>query len=100
MCLGAFHTLSQQLHVDHFLSFVSLSKFRTFCVSSSPKPTLLQIYIAMSIWASLNFAFLDRSKTGLILGTLLAVGAPLAEAVIVSFGLWHYERQDSKSLEG
>lgn len=34
----------------------------------------------------------DRSKTGLGLGALLAVGAPLAEAVIVAFGLWHYDR--------
>lgn len=46
----------------------------------------------MSVWAGLNFAFLDRSKTGLILGLLLAIGAPLAEAVIVALGLWHYER--------
>lgn len=53
---------------------------------------MLQIYAAMGLWTGVNYAFLDRSKTGLILGVLLAVAAPLAEAVIVALGLWHYER--------
>ena len=40
-----------------------------------------------AIWAST-----DRSKAGLILGSLLAVFAPLGEAGAVALGLWHYDR--------
>lgn len=38
------------------------------------------------------WAITDRTKTGLGLSALLAVAAPLGEAVIVALGLWHYER--------
>ena len=47
---------------------------------------------SMRLWAGLNFAFLYFSRKGLILGILLAVAAPLTEAVTVALGLWHYKR--------
>lgn len=38
---------------------------------------------------------LDGSKTGALLGALLAVGAPLTEIFIVNVAqLWHYDRPD------
>lgn len=45
--------------------------------------------------AGANWLVFDGTKTGAILGALLAVGAPLGEVFIVNvLGLWHYDRPD------
>jgi hypothetical protein len=58
-----------------------------------------KIYPVMAACTAFNWLFLDRTKTGLLLGSLLAVGAPLGEAVIAN-GLhwWHYSRPDTPVL--
>ena len=49
----------------------------------------------MAVTAAINWWNLDRTKTGLLLGLLLAVGAPTADSVLVNFlHLCHYDRPD------
>lgn len=59
-----------------------------------------QIYPVMAACTAFNWAVIDRTKSGIILGSLLAVGAPLGEAVIAN-GLhwWHYTRPDTPFLD-
>lgn len=55
----------------------------------------MQIHLVLAATAVFNWVALDRSKTGLVLGPLLAVGAPAAESFIVNvLHLWHYDRPD------
>lgn len=51
--------------------------------------SLIMGSMAVAIWKAV-----DGTKTGLSLGALLAVGAPLTECLIVLAGLWHYDRPD------
>ncbi len=49
----------------------------------------------MALAAGANWAAFDGTRTGLILGALLAVGAPVSETFIVNvLGWWHYDRPD------
>jgi len=59
-----------------------------------------QIYPVMAVCTAFIWAKFDRTKTGLILGALLAIGAPAGEAVIAN-GLhwWHYARPDTPYLD-
>ena len=59
----------------------------------------VQIYPIMATCTAAIWALVDRSKAGVVLGLLLAVGAPLGEAVIAN-GLhwWHYSRPDTPFL--
>lgn len=54
-----------------------------------------KIYPVMALCTAAIWQLTDRTKTSLGLGALLFVGAPLAEAVIVALGLWHYDRPDN-----
>lgn len=55
----------------------------------------LQISAIMALAAGANWAAFDGTRTGLILGALLAVGAPVSETFIVNvLGWWHYDRPD------
>ena len=60
---------------------------------------MLQIYPVMAACTAFVYLKFDRTKTGLILGALLAIGAPAGEAVIAN-GLhwWHYDRPDTPFL--
>ncbi|EIE21281.1 hypothetical protein COCSUDRAFT_43577 [Coccomyxa subellipsoidea C-169] len=54
-----------------------------------------QISAILALAATANWAAFDGTRTGIILGALLAVGAPLSESVIVNvLGWWHYDRPD------
>ena len=61
---------------------------------------MLQIYPVMAACTAFIYLKFDRTKTGLILGALLAIGAPAGEAVIAN-GLhwWHYDRPDTPFLD-
>lgn len=55
----------------------------------------MQISAILALAATANWAAFDGTRTGIILGALLAVGAPLSESVIVNvLGWWHYDRPD------
>lgn len=55
----------------------------------------LQISAVLALACGANWAAFDGTRTGIILGALLAVGAPLSEAFIVNvLGWWHYDRPD------
>ena len=63
--------------------------------SKSHVPCALQISAVLALACGANWAAFDGTRTGIILGALLAVGAPLSEAFIVNvLGWWHYDRPD------
>lgn len=54
-----------------------------------------QISAILALAAGANWAAFDGTRTGLILGALLAVGAPVSETFLVNvLGWWHYDRPD------
>lgn len=64
------------------------------CVSIAGLPHWV-CSVTMAITFAATYKAFDNTKQGLLLGLLLAVGAPLGEIFIVNvLHLWHYDRPD------
>lgn len=59
----------------------------------------LAIHVVLAILSAGNWWVFDRSKQGLLLALVCALGAPIAELPILNwFGWWHYTRPDFLGL--
>lgn len=58
-----------------------------------------QIHLTLMFFTLINWSIFDRTKLGLFLGALCAIGAPLGELpVLVWLKWWHYSRPDLFNL--
>lgn len=58
-----------------------------------------QIHLILALYSCINWYIFDRTKQGLILASICAIGAPLGELpILLWFKWWHYTRPDVFAL--